>query len=77
VSLEDFKEAWKELEIEEAKRGFAAHLIAYIIVNSFLVFVNLYARSEYLWVPWVLAAWGIGITFHFALDSSFKIDRLK
>jgi len=32
VSLEDFKEAWKELEIEEAKRDFATHLIAYIII---------------------------------------------
>jgi len=68
VSLEDFKEAWKELEIEEAKRDFATHLIAYIIINSFLIFINLYARSEYLWFPLVLDVLGIGIAFHFAFS---------
>jgi len=29
-SVEDFKRAWKELEIEEAKKKFLAHLAAYI-----------------------------------------------
>lgn len=68
MSLEDFKSAWKELEIEEANKAFMAHLIAYIIVNCFLAFVNLYGSPGYLWFPWVLAAWGIGLAFHFAFS---------
>jgi hypothetical protein len=67
-SIEDFKEAWKELEIEEEKRGFLSHLISYIIVNAFLVFVNLYTSPKYLWFPWVIGGWGIGIAFHFAFS---------
>jgi len=42
-SVEDFKRAWKELEVEEAKRGFLVHLVVYIVVNIFLIFINLYA----------------------------------
>jgi hypothetical protein len=67
-SVEDFKEAWKELEIEEAKKGFLSHLIAYVIVNVFLIFVNLYVSPESLWFPWVLGGWGIGLAFHFAFS---------
>lgn len=68
MSLEDFKRAWRELEIEEANRAFIAHLIAYIIINGFLTFINLYTSPGYLWFPFVLAGWGIGLAFHFAFS---------
>lgn len=68
MSLEDFKRAWRELEIEEANRGFLGHLIAYIIINCFLAFVNLYTSPGDLWFPFVLAGWGIGLAFHFAFS---------
>lgn len=68
MSLEDFKKAWKELELEEAKRAFTIHLASYITVNMFLAFVNLYTASRDLWFPWVLAAWGIGLVFHFVFS---------
>jgi hypothetical protein len=67
-SVEDFKQAWKELEVEESKRDFLAHLVAYIIVNVFLIFVNLYTSPDHLWFPWVLGGWGIGLAFHFAFS---------
>lgn len=70
MSLEDFKKAWRELEKEEANKAFLIHLIAYTIVNCFLAFVNLYTSSEYLWFPFVLAGWGIGLAFHFAFSRS-------
>jgi len=41
ISLEDFKETLKELRVIKARRGFIIHLAAYIIVNSFLIFINL------------------------------------
>ncbi|MCX8171720.1 MAG: 2TM domain-containing protein [Candidatus Bathyarchaeota archaeon] len=70
MSLEDFKRAWREIEIEEAHKGFMVHLAAYVIVNGFLVFVNLYASPGYLWFPWILAGWGIGLAFHFVFSRS-------
>ena len=51
MSLKEFKKAWKELELEEANRDLKSHLIAYIIVNFFLVFINIYTDPSYLWFP--------------------------
>lgn len=65
ISLEDFKEALKELPVIEARRGFIIHLTAYIIVNSFLIFINLWTAPDILWFPFPLAGWGIGLAFHY------------
>lgn len=73
MSLEDFKKAWRELEIEEARRAFIAHLTVYVVINLFLVFVNLYTSPGYLWFPWVAAGWGIGLTFHFVFSRSIFV----
>jgi hypothetical protein len=67
-TVEDFKQAWKELEVEEAKRGFLAHLAAYIIVNVFLIIVNLLTSPTALWFYWVLIGWGIGLAFHYVFS---------
>ena len=64
VSLKEFIEAWKELEVKKARRDFMTHLVAYIIINSFLVFINLWTSPEVIWFVWPLAGWGIGIAFH-------------
>jgi len=65
MSLEDFKRAWRELEVEEARKGFLVHLAAYAIVNIFLIFVNLYTSPQAIWFVWPLAGWGVGLAFHF------------
>lgn len=36
-------------------------LITYVVVNAFLVFVNLLTCPAYLWVLWVIGGWGIGL----------------
>ena len=33
ITLEDYKRAYREMEKEEARRGFIAHLVIYILVN--------------------------------------------
>jgi len=35
--------------------------VKYLVVNAFLVFVNLMTTPNYLWVLWVIAGWGIGL----------------
>ena len=49
--------------VEEIK-GFYFHLIAYILVNSGLVVLNLLTSPEYLWFLWAMLGWGIGLIFH-------------
>lgn len=55
---------------EEAKKrvdkikGFYYHLLSYVCVMIFLIFINLYFTPEYLWFFWTLIGWGIGVLLH-------------
>jgi hypothetical protein len=49
--------------VEEIK-GFYGNLISYIVVNSFLLVLNLVTSPQYLWFFWPLLGWGIGVLFH-------------
>ncbi len=52
TTLEEYKEAWKEMELREVRRDRIAHATAYVIVNAFLIFVNLWTSPERIWSPW-------------------------
>lgn len=58
---ERYQEAKKR--VEEIK-GFYGHLISYIVVNCFFLFINLYYTPEHIWFFWPLLGWGVGIFFH-------------
>ena len=65
ITLEDYKRAYREMEMEEARRGFLAHLIAYILVNVMLIAINLIYTIEVLWFFYPLIGWGIGVAMHY------------
>ncbi len=46
------------------KRDFWNHVIAYCIVNIFLVVIWYWNGAGYFWPGWVLAGWGIGLAFN-------------
>jgi hypothetical protein len=47
------------------KRDFKAHLVAYVIVNAFLVAMwYLSTGAGYFWPGWIMGAWGIGLAFN-------------
>lgn len=51
----------------KAKRDFVTHLMAYLVVNGFLIVI--WAMTEgnnggHFWPAWVLAGWGIGLVLH-------------
>jgi len=45
-------------------RGFYVHLTAFIVVNAFLIVLNLLTSPQSLWFYWVLLGWGIGLVAH-------------
>lgn len=49
--------------VQEVK-GFYGNLTAYIVVNVFLLIVNLLTSPEHLWFYWPMLGWGIGVVFH-------------
>ncbi len=50
-------------QVDEIK-GFYGNLISYVVVNLFLLFINLKYSPEYLWFFWPMLGWGIGLLFH-------------
>lgn len=49
----------------EERRGFAPHLLVYIMVNAILVFIWASAEHHgFFWPGIVLLAWGVGVVMH-------------
>ena len=47
-----------------AKMWFLIHLVVYMGVNFFLIYINMETWSGYLWFKWPMLGWGIGLFFH-------------
>jgi hypothetical protein len=62
--MEDQEARQRAEKIVEAKFGFYIHLLAYIVISIFLIFVNLSTSPQYFWFKWPLIGWGIGLFFH-------------
>jgi len=45
-------------------KGFYGNLVSYIVVNIFLLVLNLVTSPNHLWFYWPLLGWGIGVMFH-------------
>lgn len=43
----------------ELQRKFRGDLVAYVVINAFLVVVWLLTGAGYFWPVWVMAAWGV------------------
>lgn len=52
-------------------KAFYSHVFAYVVINGFLVAVNLLTTPETLWFYWVTLAWGLGLAFD-AYDTFLK-----
>jgi hypothetical protein len=48
----------------KAKRVFVQDLVAYAIVNAFLIGVWAVTGAGYFWPIWVLLGWGIALAMH-------------
>jgi hypothetical protein len=56
ASAEDYERARKRVE---KKRKFQGDLVAYVVINAFLVGVWAVSGYGYFWPGWVLAGWGV------------------
>lgn len=46
--------------------GFLIHLSVYIVVNLFLIVLNVWQTPNEVWFIWPLIGWGIGVAGHAA-----------
>jgi hypothetical protein len=48
----------------KAKRSFGQDVVAYVVVNGFLVAIWAVTGGGYFWPAWLMGAWGIGLAMH-------------
>ena len=46
------------------RRKIVSDVVAYVVINAFLVFVWLMSGGGYFWPGWVMAGWGILLVLH-------------
>jgi uncharacterized ion transporter superfamily protein YfcC len=46
------------------RRDFGAHLVAYVVINAFLIMIWAVTGAGYFWPVWILAGWGAGLVMH-------------
>ncbi len=46
------------------RRDFTSHLVAYVVINAFLIGVWAATGFGYFWPVWILGPWGVGIVLH-------------
>lgn len=64
-----------EAYVQSAKSGFIAHLIPYLIVNSFMVISSL--REGEFWFLFPLLGWGTGLFMHYQSVFARKSAQFK
>ena len=48
----------------EARRGFASHVVTFVVINGFLVFLWAFTTRGYFWPGWVMAGWAAVLLLH-------------
>ena len=67
TSLQQFIDAFIAIQIQDRKKGFKAHLISYVSINTILLVVNLMTGPAKLWSLGSILGWGIGIFAHYMM----------
>jgi hypothetical protein len=62
--IEDTELRQRAMEHLKDKRDFTAHVMAYVLVNVFLVAIWGITGAGFFWPMFPILGWGIGLFFH-------------
>ena len=77
ISLDEYKKAYKQMEVEKKKRGFLVHLALYAVANAIIIAYGriYYPNSLWFYIPPI--GWGAGILAHFLGAICWIESKLK
>jgi hypothetical protein len=77
VTLERYKEVYRDMMIRRERKAFTIHAIAYTIGNSALIAINLLFVPQFLWFVFPLVGWGSGLAIHYYLGVHTAPRRIE
>ena len=77
VTLERYKEVYRDMMIRRERKAFTIHAIAYAIGNSALIAINLLFVPQFLWFVFPLVGWGSGLAIHYYLGVHTAPRRIE
>ncbi|HZX45446.1 MAG TPA: 2TM domain-containing protein [Candidatus Nanoarchaeia archaeon] len=77
ITLDEYKQAYRDIEQRQEKQTFFLHLIIYAAVNLFLIAVNAAYSPDAIWVVYVIFGWGIGVLMHYLFKVRWIEERLE
>jgi hypothetical protein len=65
MTIDQESEEWKRARKRVTdRRDFSSHLVAFIVINCFFVFVWASTGAGYFWPAWIIGGWGMGLVLH-------------
>ena len=58
------QEETEAMEYVQELKSFYMHAMTFVVINIFLILLNLISSPGYLWFLWVLLGWGLGLSLH-------------
>jgi hypothetical protein len=65
ITIEQYEQAELQMQTEGARRGFVVHAAIFLAVQAVLITINLMVVPEFIWFPFPLIGWGVGLTMHY------------
>jgi hypothetical protein len=65
ITVQEYQTADRAVAIQESRRGFRAHATVYLLANALMITFNFVFVSDYLWFPFPLLAWALGLGMHY------------
>ena len=65
INHEEYKKTFRELTINDGKKGFKSHLTSFIIMNTILVIINILTWQGSPWCLGSIIGWGVGVIAHY------------
>ncbi|NES99551.1 MAG: 2TM domain-containing protein [Sphaerospermopsis sp. SIO1G2] len=62
--MKQFEVKKQQMSNYQKRQEFRSHLISFIVINAFLILLNLFTSPDYFWAIFPLLGWGIGLFFH-------------
>ncbi|WP_016953077.1 2TM domain-containing protein [Anabaena sp. PCC 7108] len=54
----------QQISNSQKRREFKSHLMSFIVINGFLILLNLFTSPSYFWAIYPILGWGLGLLLH-------------